>query len=1178
MSYNPTGAKPNSLDVFSGLITEQSPTNVPKGCSPFCQDVSFLPGSVGGRDGFQRVFQTPFPAAAGVIPTITYAKSYIDPQGIIRNLYLDSNGVLWVENRSTAPGIKAQIYQTTPGSYAKSITAFGREYIAISDGLNGTDIALQYDGTNLDRVTQDGPGASPSVASIALPASAMVGSAAPPVLIVTEADPSGVAGDGSFTTINFWTPSSTSAFNEGNIITIAGNTSADMNVTATIISIIVGSTPGPFKNLITLQYSNPSTAVFGTGGTATATSGVTMTRANNIVTVSTATPHGLQVGYRSQITDVPAATVGTGIVSITINNADAPGRATIETTDPNGMVPGLFVSLSGIAGATVATISSVSRQGNVVTVVTAAAHNLTPGAGIQLSGVATGTFNTVTTVSQIVSATSFTYLQTDADATSTGGSVALLWPFPVTPTPTYFEVLSAPSPTTFQIALNYSDGVWASGLVKYAWDGTFFVSAVPSITSFQYRQYGPDATTISVGNVTPYGQIAPGEKQMRISYLTRQGFVTAPSPPVKFIANGGQYLSVSNIPIGPANVVARILQFTGARGSTFFYIPSPALAGGQVVATATQINDNTTTQIILDFSDNTLFSSIATSIPGNNLPAQIKLEGALGFGYFNSRLLTYGQRNIVLGLQNMGFEGGAFPTNPTLPTGWQAQAGGSLVPGHVGPGWMMTVLPGGSPYGQISQPFAFDAYGAPIALGDTLYRFRAWVQPSSLDPTLTLNIRFQAPSTSFAILLTIPSTAMSLAGGYIEFTMPAKTPLQIPPDTLLEIWGQSTFNNGTILVDEMNLIYDDVPYNDTVLIGSYVNNPEAFDGVSGVFGPQEDTRKVMDFGIVRQSLYLLTRDPSGRLHSVSANGVTEPVGWQVDQVAANCGLMSAFGLTKSQADDGSAAGGEEWLAWISESGVRIFGGDQPWKISQEIQPNWDASNQAAMRTAWALNDPVARIIYFGLPGLSTTAPNLILPVNYRGLDSAAQIAAADPQTGRDRSRKWTIWNLPMNGAALMYLSPGLLSPVFFGGNGSYPGLLPGFGNVYTPAVGQMTDHDYGQIYPVYITFFFSMDESGTQITLAYLTAQLSGVGKISIVALVNGLEKFWGLSCSRTLTAEPNFDLEWTGGNAQGYRIAFRIESFPLDGSEDTDNTFQLQGLVADIRETARLKVRGSSR
>ena len=192
----------------------------------------------------------------------------------------------------------------------------------------------------------------------------------------------------------------------------------------------------------------------------------------------------------------------------------------------------------------------------------------------------------------------------------------------------------------------------------------------PDQFTFTYQQYGPDATTASVGTVTPYGQAAPGIHQCAVAFLTRNGAITAYSPPVQFVANGGQYVSVSNIPIGPPNVVGRILLFTSAMGAYFYYIPVPAEVNGQVVSSATQINDNTSTSAFLDFSDTTLLSAIGVSIPGNDIAAQIVLDGALGFGYYASRLLTWGQRNVIQNLLNMGFDGGQLPNNPLPFSGW----------------------------------------------------------------------------------------------------------------------------------------------------------------------------------------------------------------------------------------------------------------------------------------------------------------------------------------------------------------------------------------------------------------------------------------------------------------------------------------------------------------------------
>ena len=98
-------------------------------------------------------------------------------------------------------------------------------------------------------------------------------------------------------------------------------------------------------------------------------------------------------------------------------------------------------------------------------------------------------------------------------------------------------------------------------------------------------------------------------------------------PPYSTIhGRGRQYVIVSNLAIGPSPyVTGRIVQFTGSGGAYFFYIPTPAQVNGQFVSTATQINDNVTTSILMDFSDNTLYAALAVSIPGNDLSAQIVL-------------------------------------------------------------------------------------------------------------------------------------------------------------------------------------------------------------------------------------------------------------------------------------------------------------------------------------------------------------------------------------------------------------------------------------------------------------------------------------------------------------------------------------------------------------------------
>lgn len=1179
MSVNVAGSVEVPLTVFGSLVTEMAAPDCPEGTSPDNGDVVYAPGNVASRPALQRVFPGGFAAV------VTFLKSFRRPNGQVINLYLDTNGVLWWEDFTDNPAQKNILYNlSTSNPFAKSVTAFGREYIAFSDGVAGygTDKPIQYDGTNIDPVTQDGPGTPPVVTSVALPSVAMATTGGPTVINLTECDPAGQGPGGSFSQINCFTNTNISGLiNVGSRVTIAGNGSANMNQSNLSVIAVYAQAAG--LNLFICAAYLPAGTPFGLGGTGTATTGITMSRAGNIVTVTTATAHQLQPGYQAQITGVTPGTLPVTVNSIVINNEDQPGLALVTTSAAHGLVPGINVTISGVNPVQVGGhITGMSRVGGVTTVTMSAIHNLSTGAIITIQG-AGATFNTTAPVSQVISPQVFIILQTnEADGTDAGGAgetVLLNWPIPATTTPDVFQVQSVPSLTTFYIQISYSDGTWGTGAtLMFPWDGTFFVATVPTTTSFTYQQYGPNMATAVVGAVTPYGQASPGLHQCQVLFLTRNGYITRPSPPTTFFATGGQYVSVSNIPIGPANVVARILAFTGAGGAYFFYIPVPAQVNNQLVSTATQINDNTTTGTTLDFSDNTLFSSLGISIPGNNIANQITIMEALGFGFYGSRLITWGQRNRIQNLLNTDFMGGTLPTSIQQPTGWKATggvSGGVVQTGGIGSVLYQFLFTGA---GSIFQGFYQDAYGAPIASPNALYTFRARVFVGTITATIS------SASTAFTASASITQGASSPAWKEAQFIVPM--PAVIPSDMILTISGSGA-------VTGISIIYTNSPQLNTILFGSYINNPEAFDGVSGKFGPVNDSHKMFDMAILRNSLYFLTQDPSGRIHQTSDNGTTEPAGWTVNEVGANCGLLSPFCLMKSQADDASAGGGEEWLAWSSASGARIFGGDQPWKISQEIQPDWDGMNTAFLGTTWAVNDPVARVMYFGLP-VGTTIKVYVM--NYRELDTPQQIAMGAPYhpsfsghlIATDNTRKWTRWNRQIGAAALMYrgatLGGSTLSMVFSGWQNN-PGF---FSNVYTLNPAKLTDDDFGLIAPYYTTYFFvgNMQEAmlrsdkgeplgSHRKLLAYLMAYASGTGLLNITVYGDNLNNPWPLSGQRSLVASPNYDLEWTGGNAYAQRFAIKFASVPVAGQ--TDNGFSLQKVVAALRAARHAPVRGAA-
>lgn len=1212
MAFNVAGAVEVPLEVFGGKVSEMAPADLPEGVSPDCSDCGFVPGSVSQRAALEREFTNPYATA-----TFTYEKSFVTPTGAIKNLYMASDGMLLVEDPINSPGIYVPLQQFTPGSYAKSCTAFGREYIAISDTLHGSDIPLQYDGTYLDRVTQDGPCTAPQVQNVAYGAVPLLaGPPGPPVPIdIITIQIFGYRDNPNlllFQAVDGPIPT------PGTQVTVTGNSVSAFNGTWTVIPT---PPPGPTQttppiplpllgNYFFALTTAPQPAPIGTGGSFTngVPGGAVLQRNNNLVTGQTTLPHNLKPGYQALIANVAATKIGGGITGIVIDNEDNPGIAVITTAMPHGLVPGndafiQFVPPTNVGGG----IGSTVAESDIITINTNTPHGLSVGSIVNVvdSGGTPGAVDGQWTVKSVPTPTSFTYVIQNyghVGTSSTGGQVLLMWPSTMTGNPddNLFSVQETPSPTSFWVSITYTDGVWgAGGSVSFPWDGTFFVASTPSPTTFTYQEYGPSAIGLqavpAVSTVTPNGQIAPGMHGVRISYLTRQGQQTRPGPFVLFEANGGNYMQLTNLPIGPANVAARIIEVTGAQGAYYFYIPVPAQVNGVLVATATQVNDNVTTSVILDFSDNTLFAGLGTSTPGNNTPTQIVLDGALGFGYYGSRLLTCGQRNTVQSLLNMGFEGGALPPTPTLPTGWTASDSnpGALTPVAQGLAWIVNVPATATPCGQLSQPVYADVNGSPIIQPNTQYTYRLKLT------TVVTGQQFIAILSSASTGLTLTATIDAVAnpvpgvGAYYQADFSGKTPAVIPNDMTLTIYAiaAAMMPVSTLQMDEMNLIYTATPYLDTIGFGSYVNNPEAFAGITGKFGAVADTRKLMDFAVMRQSLYLLTQDPSGRLHQTSDNGVTEPVGWTVNEVAANCGVLSAFATTRSQADDASASGGEEWLAWASSAGARIFGGDQPNKISQEIQPDWDQINPAANSRIWALNDPTQRYLYFGLPLGAATAPSKVYAMSYLENDSAQQIAGNAPfrisfsgkMIATDNARKWCPWNLTINAAALMYRSAGVLSTIFAAGNGQTPGIAAGYGNVYSLNPNKYTDDDYGQIFSYYVTYFFVSREAEIALQLgahrkmlAYLTAYVSGVGNVLITAFTNTLSNPWNLTCTRTLYADPLVDLEWPGAYVLGQRIAIKVQPQPANPEVSLDNYFNLQRLMCALVPAKKMPVRGA--
>jgi hypothetical protein len=579
------GAIDIPVEVFGSYDTERTPETQPIGVSPFNQDCQYIPGGVKTRPGISQAVPNATP--------LTYIKTFVDQTGANHTLYLDNDGTLWQEYpQGTYTEISSGI---TARSLCQSVSAFGREFLAFSDGKFGTDIPRWFDGTYFDRVSQVGPGAPPSVVDY-LPPPTTIASAGGGTSATIAASPTGaVTTDpytirippyppyypgGTYTIYQTATFTTTTAhgFSAGDPVNISGVTDTIFN---SIMGVPILSVPSP----TTFKVSFTS-GIYAASGSGTATvPQPSALRTGNVVTIYTSAAHGFSPGWDVNVTGIPVIAIGGGIASVT-------------------------------------------QQGGVVTITTNTPHGLVVDSESIVAGVSDATYDGTWPVSDVPSPTSFQYLQTTSTASSSGGTVS----------------------TTF--------------------DGIFLIQSTPTPESFTYSQLGPDVQSSSGGTATIIGNVAPGIHQVALMFVTRGGYITKPSPWATFNAAGGKLLSLSNVATGPPNIVARILIFTATiaasqegQTSGTFYAILPNM----------QIADNTTTQVVIDFSDAALIAGVDYTEQFNLL----ELGECAGVTSYVNRLFWWGERAKLNNLVNLTFDGGwQAGDSQTEPAGIGQDAGG----------------------------------------------------------------------------------------------------------------------------------------------------------------------------------------------------------------------------------------------------------------------------------------------------------------------------------------------------------------------------------------------------------------------------------------------------------------------------------------------------------------------
>jgi hypothetical protein len=673
----------------------------------------------------------------------------------------------------------------------------------------------------------------------------------------------------------------------------------------------------------------------------------------------------------------------------------------------------------------------------------------------------------------------------------------------------------------------FSDGLLGQDLPRQ-YDDTFFD---------RVSQVGPGEGPAAADAVDP-GSISPGVHQCAVVFVTRQGYWTAPSPPISWTAAGSKKVNITNIPTGPANVVQRLLTFTPAGGASFFHVPATMV-----------ISDNTTTSLEVDFSDTILLSGVNMEY----LFAQIELPNQLGVVDYAERLFWWGERSKMSNWRNPTFDGGWDPSGSGRPLGWQRDptngAGGSRESTDVvwGDAYRITADAVTIVRGLITQNALNDAAGNPLLANNTDYSVRARVRRSSGLTAGTL--RINAFSASLGLVGTgLAVTVQQATPTYQEFTADLFPPqTSLPPDLVLRVYadGLPAPSGESFLVDNIEVFATNAAQNASLVRASATENPESYDGVSGIMEIAANNGQGIRAAFkLRNNLYFVKERG---MYVTATDGVNEPSFWGVEEVSNKVGTPSAHGI----------GSGEEWVAIAGRSGLYLFDGSEPVKLSQEIQPTWDAINWQYGHRIWVQVDTEHKRILVGVPMGSATQPNQVLMLDYT---EGFQDPLVAVYTAPERARKWARWMIAANSCGLIERSTGI-AQIFLGTNN-------GSAKIYALTSGQFSD-DGASIHSYYTTAYLSSTNMSGRNLFGYLTGYVQGAGSLALSAFSPGDVSVTALG-SWTLASPNPRDLEQFT-NVLAERISFQF------GTNAVSSWFSLTKLVPWAKPDPFAIVRGTN-
>ena len=579
----------------------------------------------------------------------------------------------------------------------------------------------------------------------------------------------------------------------------------------------------------------------------------------------------------------------------------------------------------------------------------------------------------------------------------------------------FLEPVKVTASTTYWIVLGGEAG-YDTAYVSATTAAVWGIADTGSYTGGNLATYAASAWTDVTAKDALFrlttGLVPEGKHKAICWFQTKTGYWTKCSPPVSWEAAGEKAVEVTDIPTGPDWVAKRLLAFTSAGGESYYHIPSKMA-----------LDDNTTTSLTVDFSDEELL----TSELADYLFRLRQVSKPLGVFATVNRLLWWSPRALMTSWRNIGFDGGFASSGE--PLGWKKGAGfqgGSqetteAVFGH---SWKIEGDGTTAWRGEIRQNAAKESWSGGLQIrANTAYKVRARVKRTDGLTSGSLIIDLRGGGVVEQGLSVNAATATE---DWVEYEATLTDGIASVPDGLeLVVAATGTLTDGeSFYVDEIEIFEAAEPWHASTVFVSKAFQPEALDALDGLLQVARDDSHALRSVFSLNNLIYLVKERS--IWVTEDDGVDEASQWNLRLVSPSVGTFSPKGVCV----------GEDWAIILSFDGVYLFNGTQPEPISDEIRPTWQSINWPQAHKSWVEADLVNKRIYIGIPTAAATEPDKVLMLDYTegfGLEGFKAFQEGQAVTGS--GRKWTVWTISANAGSLVRRENEKAQAMLFGGNG-----------------------------------------------------------------------------------------------------------------------------------------------